>query len=207
MEKMEELKQKAVIADNASRTAGNASMIRAVDEKVNRLEEIRKIHNDVPHHVRPLVSTFFSGHKKELKDLKDKLVKWGSAVITQYRGTDKTELMMAFAYRAEQDKEVPGGVFWVTVDGDERDAISSLAGLAEKLTLRKMDEDQRRNGNLVNTLLDQGLSERQGRWLLCLDNADDIKVRKILNDVCGISGPSRRNGWVLVTLREGQPHI
>ncbi len=93
------------------------------------------------------------------------------------------------------------------VDGDVRDAVSSLAGLAEKLTRRKIGKEERRNTNLVIALLKQGLSERQGRWLLCLENADDSKVGGILNEVYGTVGPSRMNGWVVVTSRQGRTYV
>ncbi len=198
--KIEELKQMAVTADNTSR-------ICVLDEKVKRLEEGCEIRSLAPHHVRPSLSAFFSGRSKELKSLKSILEKHGSAVITQYGGIGKTELMIAFADRAERDKQVPGGVFWVTVDGGVKDVLDSLAGLAEKLTRRRMSEDERRNANLVILSLKQGLSEKQGRWLLCLDNADDSEVSGILNEVCGIAKPSQGNGWIVVTSRQGQPHI
>ena len=187
-------------------TVRNTSRICAVGEEMTQLK-VQEIGSDGLHHMRPSVSAFFSGRKKELKALKDILEKWGSAVVTQYGGAGKTELMIAFADRAERDGEVPGGVFWVTVDGGEKDVIGSLAGLAEKLTQRKMSEDERRNGTLVVASLEQGLGKRQGRWLLGLDNADDSKVRGILNEVCGLAGPSGRNGWVVVTSRQGQPHV
>ena len=188
-------------------TANNTSRICAVGEEVTQLRKGQEIVSDGPHHVRPPVSAFFSGRKKELTTLQGILEKWGSAVITQYGGVGKTELMVAFADRTYRDGQIPGGVFWVTIDGGGRDVTSSLAELAEKLTQRKMSEKERRNANLVIMALEQGLSEREGRWLLCLDNADDSQVRGILNEVCGIAEPSRRNGWVVVTSRQGQPHI
>ncbi len=198
--RIEDLEPLVVIASNISRTC-------AVSEKINQLEEAREIWDDAPHHVRPSLSAFFSGRTRELDTLREKLEKWGSAVITQYGGVGKTELMIALAERAEQDDAVPGGVFWVRVDGGERDVIESLARLAEKLTRRKLDEEERRNGNLVVTALKQGLEKRKGRWLLCLDNADDSKVSGILNEVCGIAGGMRGDGWVVVSSRQGQPHI
>ncbi len=210
--KLEELTRMAVIAgntsraaENASKMADNSSRICAVGEKVNRLEEGRENWCEGPHHVRPSLSAFFSGRQKELKTLRHILENWGSAAITQYGGAGKTELMVAFAEQAEQDEQVPGGVFWVTVDGDVRDVIGSLAGLAEKLTGRKMREDERQNANLVMASLKQELSEREGRWLLCLENADDSKVSGILDQVCGMVGPSQSNGWVVVNSRQGQP--
>ncbi len=169
-EKIEELRHIAVTADNTAGIAGNTvriadntSMICAVDAKVNLLEEGREIWSDGPHHVPPSVSAFFSGLKEEMKALKDKLEKRGRAVVTQYGGMGKTESTVMFADRAERDKLVPGGIFWVAVDGDARDVIVSLAGLGEELTKRKMSEDERRNANLVITTLKQGQSERQGR--------------------------------------------
>ncbi len=198
--KIEELEPLVVMANNISRTC-------RVDEKVNQLEEEREMADSGPHHVRPSISAFFSGRARELGELRDILDKWGSAVITQYGGVGKTELMIALANRAEREEAVPGGVFWVTVDGSERDLIASLANLTEKLKRRKMSEEERQNGNLVLTMLKQGLNERAGRWLLCLDNADDSRVSGILNEVCGIAQEARGKGWVLVTSRQGQPHI
>ncbi len=51
--------------------------------------------------------------------------------------------MVAFADQAEREGQVPGGVFWVTVDGGERDLIDSLAELAERLVRRKMCKKER----------------------------------------------------------------
>ncbi len=198
--KLEELRHKAVIVGNISKICG-------VDERVNYLEEELKICDGGLHHVRPSLSAFFSGRTSELSKLRDILEKRGSAVIAQYGGVGKTELMIAFADRAERDEMVPGGVFWVTVDGGDKNVIESLSRLAEKLTRRKMDEEERRNRNLVVAALKQGLGEREGRWLLCLDNADDSTVSGILNEVCGIAEGTRGNGWIVVTSRQGQPHI
>ena len=84
-------------------TAGTISKICTVDERVNVLEQGREIRSDEPHHLPPSVSAFFSGRKKELKTLEGILKKRGSAVITKYGGVGKTELMVAFADRAERD--------------------------------------------------------------------------------------------------------
>ncbi len=190
--KIQELRQMAVIA-------GNASKICSVDEEVNKLKEEWNICDDELHHVRPSLSPFFSGRPMELGTLADILEKHGSAVITQYGGVGKTKLMIAFADRAERDEAVPGSVFWVTIDGGERDLIESLAELAEKLTQRKIGEKSRRGGDLIVAVLKQGLDKRAGLWLLCLDNAHDGKVNGTLNEVRVISGGPRGNGWVVVT--------
>ena len=80
-------------------TARSTSRICSVAEEVAQLKEQKNCSGWL-HHVRPSVSAFFSGRTKELKTLKDKLEKWGSAVITHYGGVGKTELMTAFADRA-----------------------------------------------------------------------------------------------------------
>ena len=198
--KLEDLIHRAV-------TAGTISKVCTMGEEVKQLKEEQGSWNDGLRHTRPSLSAFFSGRSRELGTLRKILEKRGSAVITQYGGVGKTELMIALADRAERDEVVPGGVFWVTVDGCERDAIRSLAELAEKLTRRRMREEERRNPNMVLTALKKGLDGRNGRWLLCLDNADDSKVSGILNEVCGMARATRGNGWIVVTSRQGQPHI
>ncbi len=156
--------------------------------------------------MRPALSLYFSGRSRELDRLLDILEKWGSAVITQNAKVGKTQLMIALAERAERNKAVPGGVFWVTVDGDEKNVIESLARLAEKLARREIGREERRNPKLVVALLKTGL-ERGGRSLLCLDNANDSTANGILNEVCGIGRTKQGNVWVVVTSRQGQPHI
>ncbi len=188
-------------------TAGTISKISILSEILDQLKKERELWEGGPHHVRPSLSAFFSGRTMELATLRGMLEKHGSAVLTQYGGLGKTELMIALADRAERDGVVPGGVFWVTVDGGESDAISSLARLAEKLSRKKMGEEDRRNPNIVVEALKQGLNEREGRWLLCLDNADDSKVNGILSEVCRMVGGRSDNGWVVVTSRQGQPEI
>ncbi len=202
---VKEVERKIAELEPLVMVASNASRICAVGQEVAQLKQEPGNWDDGLHHVRPSVSALFSGRKKELNTLQDILEERGSAVISQYGGVGKTELMIAFADRVERDGQVPGGVFWVTVDGGVRDVIGALARLAEKLTRRKMSEDERRNANLVIASLKQGLRERQGRWLLCLDNADDSEVRGLLNEVCGIAEPMLQNGFVVVTSRQGQP--
>ena len=93
--KVKELRQMAVIA-------GNKWRISILHEKEQKIAEEQNIQNDGLHHVRPSLSAFFSGRPKELNTLRVVLEKWGSAVITQYGGVGKTELMIALADRKEQ---------------------------------------------------------------------------------------------------------
>ncbi len=197
---MKELELKVVTATNISKTS-------VVSQKVTQLENQSCRPTDEHHHIRPRISPFFVGRTKELGKLKEILEKRGSAVITQYGGAGKTELMIAFAERAERQKLVPGGVFWVTVDGGVADVVDSLANLVEKIIGKAISEEERKNPNAIVEALKRALFQRkgQGRWLLCLDNADNSDVSGLLNGICAIAGPSRANGWIVVTSRQGQP--
>ncbi len=198
--KIADLEARVVIANNISRTFVDS-------EEMNRPQEEQEIWVDGLDYARPSLSPFFSGRKRELAILKDMLKNQGRAVIAQYDGVGKKELMTAFAYQADRDKLVPGGVFWVPVDGGEKDVIDSLAGLAEKLLRRKMKDEERQNRNFVLAALKQGLDERKGRWLLCMDNADESKVSRILNEVLRMTEGTRTKGWLVVTSPQNGPEI
>ncbi len=73
--------------------------------------------------------------------------------------------------------------------------IGSLARLEERLTGRKMDQEDRRNPDLVVAALKQGLQARARLCLLCLDNAYDSTVGGIVNEVCKIAWRSAGE-WV-----------
>ncbi len=92
--KLKTLNEKAIVADSIS-------SICVLDSKIKELEQ--KICDNGQHHVRPSVSEFFSGRHKELRTIEGILGKRRSAVIMEYGGAGKKELMIAFAYRAEQD--------------------------------------------------------------------------------------------------------
>ena len=204
---VQEVQQK--IEDLALRvmTTKTFSMACVHSRKLKHFEEDKETFDGGLHHVRPSTSAFFAGRSKELRALKCILEEWGSAVITQYGGVGKTALMNAFADRAEKDDLVPGGIFWVTVDGGESDVVGSLAGLVEKLTRRRMSKTERRDANLVFANLKLALQQREGRWLLCLDNADNSKLGSVMNQVCAVAGPQKGNGWVIITSRQRQPQV
>ncbi len=106
-EDVKEVERKIEELESLVVTTSNTSRICAVDEKVNLLEEEHEIWSEGPHHVRPSVSAFFSGRKKELKTLTEMLEKWGSSAKTQHGGIGNTELMVALADQAERDQQVP----------------------------------------------------------------------------------------------------
>ncbi len=48
--------------------------------------------------------------------------------------------------------------------------------------------------------LGRALEKVEGRWLLCVDNADSADAAEILGEVAKLAGP---NGWLVVTSRRG----
>ena len=96
---MKELYLKLVTATNISKTSVHS-------EKITRLEKQSRNISDEPHHVRPGILTFFVGRTKEFEKLSEILRVCGSAVITQYGGAGKTELIAVFAARAEHESKV-----------------------------------------------------------------------------------------------------
>ena len=79
------------------------------------------------HHVRPEISSFLVGRTKELEKLGEILRANGSAVITQYGGTGKSELIVALPARAENGNVLAGRVHWVTVDGEVTNVCRDLS--------------------------------------------------------------------------------
>ncbi len=45
----------------------------------------------------------------------------------------------------------------------------------------------------------------EGRWLLCVDNADGADTAEILGDVAKLAKPN--HGWLVVTSRRGDPEL
>jgi len=120
---------------------------------------------------RPELAPYFVGRTAELGALNETVRRHGSAAITGYGGLGKTQLMTAFAAYLEHDGLVPGGVFWVKIDGSGSEVIESLASFVDKLSGSRLSESDRRNARTVVELLKQRLAKSTGRWLLCLDNA------------------------------------
>ena len=86
--------------------------------------------------MRPGIIPFLVGRTKELEKLSEILRLRRSAVITQYGGAGKTELMDVFAACVEHENKVAGRVYCVAVDGELADVLNSLTRLVEKFTRR-----------------------------------------------------------------------
>ena len=142
--------------------------------------------------------------------MKELLLRYGSAAITGMGGIGKTALMTAFAKRVELDGDVPGGVHWVTADGNATQIIQSLANFIETLSQSKISDKDLRDPRIIVSMLRSELGKSDGRWLLCMDNADNagqVEIEEILEEVSLIADPVRRNGWVMVTSRSGQDEL
>ena len=200
---MELLEIKVVNAETISKICELRNKVSSEENESNRLS------NDELNHAPPAISPFFVGRTKELEQLEKILSQHGSAAITQHGGAGKTELMIAFAEQAKREKQVPGGVFWVVVDGEEAEVIEALARLHDYLTGKVIGNEERKNPNIVVEGLKRALAKRMGRWLLCLDNADSKNINGLLSAVCGMtaSPEKRKDGWILVTSRQGQPRV
>lgn len=121
---------------------------------------------------RPRISPYFVGRTSELEILREKVEEHGSVAITGFGGLGKPEVMTMFALQAEKEGSVPGGVYWLTADGDGPQIIESLAAIAEKLQGSKIGYDDRKSAEIVVQHLRKALSRTSGRWLFCMDNVE-----------------------------------
>lgn len=116
--------------------------------------------------------------------------------------------MIAFAKRAEDNGEVPGGSFWISANGNTSKVTKALAEFAQSLKGAMLRSGNNMKLGIVLAVLREALAERNGRWLLCIDHVEgarDADVRGILGEVSSLAAPERSNGWVVFTSRCGRP--
>lgn len=116
--------------------------------------------------------------------MKDNLDDHGSACIRQIGGLGKTQLLIAFAEWAEKMGLIPGSCFWVSAHGSTSDVLRSVADFVESLLVKKLSAKNRTEKRFLLSALRLGLSSRKGRWLICLDNADEPEINGIMGDLC-----------------------
>ena len=131
---------------------------------------------------------YFTGREEILGEIKEKLHSAGRVVLTGIPGVGKTQTAAEYAYQQSKSYKQ---VLWVTADS--RDSlISGFAALAQKLKLDEKDEAQlERVVAAVRAWLE---SEENGKWLLLLDNADDLALAQEFM-------PAGRHGHILLTAR------
>lgn len=174
------------------------STVRGVQELKNRDTPYL---NQIP--TRPKLTPYSSGRDDELTCLLKLLAKYGSVVITQYGGARKTQLMVALANLAEKRELITGGTFWDTADGTEEQVMGSVSSFVEQLTGLKIRHEDLMKIEIVVAALCQKLRTMDGRWLICIDNADDADANGVSGESCDL--PHTSQGWVAVTSRQGRP--
>ncbi len=143
----------------------------------------------------PGLSPCFVGRNEERRKLLRVLERHGSAAITQYGGAGKTQLMVSFAESAHEHGLVPGGIFWITADGNKEKVFSSFVDFVQSLEQCGLPERDKRDTRAVVCSLGRALGKVEGRWLLCVDNADCGDSAEILGDVAKLVGPE--HGWLV----------
>ena len=131
---------------------------------------------------------FFTGREEILGKITNKLHSAGKVVLTGIPGVGKTQTAAEYAYQQSKSYK---RVLWVTADS--RDSLrSGFAALARKL---KLDERDAPELDLVLRAVRAWLeTEENGKWLLVLDNADDLAlVQEFM--------PAGRHGHILLTAR------
>jgi tetratricopeptide (TPR) repeat protein len=106
--------------------------------------------------------------------------------ISGLGGIGKTQLALEYAYRSRQDYDA---VFWVTANSREA-LIAGYADIARRLELPQHSEQDQ----TLTLLAVQQWLQTHLKWLLILDNADDVEmVREFL--------PSAPSGHIILTTR------
>jgi hypothetical protein len=129
---------------------------------------------------------FFTGRQQVLAQLQEALAAQGRAALSGLGGVGKTQTAVEYAHRYLEEYDY---VLWVAAQSREAlvSGYSTIAGLL-KLPLADAKDQTLAVGAIQRWL---GSHER---WLLILDNADDLAMARELI-------PSGKNGHVLVTTR------
>jgi tetratricopeptide (TPR) repeat protein len=134
----------------------------------------------------PERNPFFTGRKPMLAQLQEALGARRRTALSGLGGMGKTQTALEYAYRhlAEYDH-----AFWVSADS--REAL--VSGYATVAGLLKLPESGAKDQTLAVDAVKRWLSSNH-RWLLILDNADDIGMARAFI-------PLAKNGHVLLTTR------
>ncbi|RFU33775.1 hypothetical protein B7463_g2523, partial [Scytalidium lignicola] len=134
----------------------------------------------------------FVGRTTILEALENKLFieQSQTVALAGLGGIGKTQVALQFAYRVKANKQ-EYSIFWVTALS-EASFKKAYEELAKKLGVEESKEDEDIK-DLVHRYL---CSEKAGKWLLIVDNADDIEM------VMGYQHfPESENGRVVFTTR------
>ncbi len=135
---------------------------------------------------------FFTGRQELLTYVHDQLYQTTAVAVTQAQaicglgGIGKTQVVLEYAYRYRQEYQA---IFWVKADTREN-LLADFLAIASLLQLPEQSAGDR----AVTAAAVRHWFQLHERWLLILDNADDLMlVREFL--------PSGHQGHVLLTTR------
>ena len=120
-------------------------------------------------------------------------------------GIGKTQMALEVAFQVQM-RHPDCSVFWVPAI-DSTTFEHAFREIGQKLQIPGIDEDKADVKLLVKTSLSQ---ESAGRWLMVIDNADDMRMLFAEADKGNISSqlldylPFSRNGSILFTTRDGK---
>ncbi|OBT51626.1 hypothetical protein VE04_08927 [Pseudogymnoascus sp. 24MN13] len=125
-------------------------------------------------------------------------------------GVGKSQIAIEYAYRVRESAPQTW-VFWVHASNAGR-FKQAYTNIAAKIELPGRDDP---NADILRLVYNWLSDERNGRWLIILDNADDDQVFHSTSEVSGSAAqatdvaaplasflPQSSNGWVLVTSRD-----
>ncbi|KAH7184061.1 hypothetical protein DER44DRAFT_710231 [Fusarium oxysporum] len=145
-------------------------------------------------------NTRFTGRTTILNALEDKFFgpdRSQKVALVGLGGVGKTQIALRFAYQMKE-KRPDYSIFWVPVLSDET-AERAYVDIAKKLGLQKSSEDED-----IKDLVCQYLSsDKAGKWLLIVDNADDQELILGFAEKSGLEEylPQSEDGIVLLTTR------
>jgi tetratricopeptide (TPR) repeat protein len=128
---------------------------------------------------------FFTGREDQLEAIHLALTSRGRAALSGLGGMGKTQTALEYAYRHQSEYD---HVFWVRAE-QETELITGYGAMAKAIQIPGHQQDDQQ---AVVALMKQWLAKND-RWLLVLDNADDLRqVRPYLPTT---------NGHILLTTR------